>query len=53
MIAHLILNVLLTHKRIVIDGIAAVVVIMYSIPLDELSEAFAAPGGCAKPPKIK
>ena len=51
MIPHRILNVLLTHKQIVIASIAALVVIMYAVPLDELTGAFAAPGGGAKPAK--
>ena len=51
MVAHFILNVLLTYKQFVIAGIGILGVIMYAIPLDELSEAFAAPGGGAKPPK--
>jgi hypothetical protein len=49
--ARLFLRVLLTHKQIVIAGIAALRLIMFVIPLDELSEAFAAPRGGAKPAK--
>lgn len=49
--ARLILHVLLAHKHIVIAGVAALGLIMYAVPLDELSQAFAAPGGGAKPPK--
>jgi len=49
--ARLILDVLLAHKHIVIAGVAALGLIMYAVPLDELSQAFAAPGGGAKPAK--
>jgi hypothetical protein len=51
MSARWILNALLTHKQIVIAAIAAAGLIMYAIPLDQLSEVFAAPGGGAKPAK--
>jgi hypothetical protein len=51
MSARWISNALLAHKQIVIAAIAAAGLIMYAIPLDQLSEAFAAPGGGAKPAK--
>lgn len=49
--AHSILNALLAHKRIVIAGVAALGLIIYAIPIDELSQAFAAPREGAKPAK--
>lgn len=51
MIPHRILNVLLTHKQIVIASIAALVMRMYAMPLDELTGALGAPGVGAKPAK--
>jgi hypothetical protein len=48
--ARLILNVLLAHKQIVIAGIAALILIMYTMPLDSISEVFAAKGGVKGPP---
>ena len=45
-----ILSVFLGHKNLVLAAIAGAVLLMYVMPLDFISESFAAKGGDKGPP---
>jgi hypothetical protein len=45
-----ILSVFLAHKMLVLTVIAAAVLVMYAMPLDSISQVFAAKGGDPGPP---
>jgi hypothetical protein len=45
-----ILSVFLAHKMLVLTAIAGAAVVMYAMPLDSISEVFAAKGGDKGPP---
>jgi hypothetical protein len=45
-----VLSVLLAHKMHILTAIAAAVMVMYVIPLDSISDVFAAKGGDKGPP---
>jgi hypothetical protein len=45
-----ILSVFLAHKMLVLTVIAATVLVMYAMPLDSISQVFAAKGGDPGPP---
>ncbi len=44
------LSVLLAHKMHILTAIAVAVIVMYVIPLDSISDVFAAKGGNKGPP---